>query len=90
MSDKRKQNQQVQKFGGFGPRHHMFAGAPATVKDRRGILLRLWNYLKVYRIALLGIALLVAINTGRSSADALLPECGLLFEYLRCLSLHQV
>lgn len=64
MSDKRKQNQPVQKFGGFGPRHHMFAGAPATVKDRRGILLRLWNYLKVYRIALLGIALLVAINTG--------------------------
>ncbi|MEN6581722.1 MAG: ABC transporter ATP-binding protein [Armatimonadota bacterium] len=46
-----------------GPGRFMTGPAPA-VKNRRGILRRLWTYLSTYRIGLLGTALLVTVNTG--------------------------
>jgi ATP-binding cassette subfamily B protein len=54
----------MQGFRGPGPRGPMMAGPIPKVKDRRGILRRLWRYLACYRAGLLGIALLVAATTG--------------------------
>lgn len=52
-------------FSGPGPmRGPMMMGPIPTVKDRRGILRRLWRYLARYRVGLLGISLLVTVTTG--------------------------
>ena len=50
---------------GPGPRGFL-QNSPPKVKNRRGILRRLWNYLSAYRVALIGIVVLVAVNTGLS------------------------
>lgn len=44
----------------------MLTHAAPKVKNKRGILRRLWKYLATYRAGLAGIALLVAITTGLS------------------------
>lgn len=48
----------------FGPRPGALAYSGSRVKDRRGILRRLWKYLSAYRAGLAGIATLVALTTG--------------------------
>ncbi|HEY3416932.1 MAG TPA: ABC transporter ATP-binding protein [Armatimonadota bacterium] len=47
----------------FGPGRGMMMGAGASVKDRRGTMRRLWNYLCRERGGLMGVALLVAVST---------------------------
>lgn len=48
----------------FGPRHGALDQSAPQVRDRRGVVRRLWRYLATYRVGLLGIAVLVALTTG--------------------------
>ncbi len=50
---------------GPGPMRGLMGPVP-TVKDRRGLVRRLWTYLSAYRVGLLGIAVLVALTSALS------------------------
>lgn len=50
----------------FGPKHGMLTHSAPKVKDRRGIMRRLWKYLAPYKTGLAGIVILVVITTGLS------------------------
>lgn len=49
----------------IGLKHGAFANT-VMVKNRREILGRLWKYLQVYKIGIIGISILVAVTTGLS------------------------
>lgn len=63
MSTKRAPVDQMHGFRGPGPGRGMMMGPAVKVKDRRGILRRLWTYLRRYRAALIIMTALVAVNT---------------------------
>lgn len=68
MSEKRPALEQVRIFGGPGPGpggglHRMMAFSAPKAADVRGVLRRLWTYLRPYWAGLLGVCLLVAATT---------------------------
>lgn len=62
MSAKQVPAEQIKGFR--GPGFGMFMQSAPRVKDRRGVIKRLWKYFRPYQWHLLGIVLLVCVTTG--------------------------
>ena len=65
MSEKRTEGPQIRVFGGPGPGGLHRLGEPVRkAADVRGVLRRLWGYLRPSAAGLLGVCVLVALTTG--------------------------